>query len=171
MLVICSYTKQEYIKVNQVAETKLTTVEATDKYAILKDWDLSFVSRYMKEREGYTDDVFLGIAIDEYKKFIAICSAYASPTSPVIMGSVIDPVWHVHILFTKDYTRMCNKVAGGYLHHDPAFPEELGSLEEGYSSTLGMYAKNFGTPSKTYWPSFAQICTGSSCACSGPGNE
>jgi hypothetical protein len=52
----------------------------------------------------------------------------------------IDEMWHVFLLFTRDYTALCNAHLGGFVHHDPApdrpreavdaavFAAELGAL-------------------------------------------
>ncbi len=151
------------------SEVKMTTVN--DKMKILDNWNFSGVERFMREREGYTDAKFLAGLIDEYRKFMAISAVHATIKNPVIMSSVVDPVWHAHILFTRDYRNMCNAIADGYLNHEPAFPDELSKLGPGYEYTLRLYLDSFGVPPKEYWPDFAQICGTSGCACSGPGNE
>lgn len=57
---------------------------------------------------------------------------------PEIRG--IDEMWHVLLLFTRDYTALCDAHLGGFVHHDPApvgpreavdaavFAAELGAL-------------------------------------------
>ena len=57
---------------------------------------------------------------------------------PEIRG--IDEMWHVLLLFTRDYTALCHAHLGGFVHHDPApdgpreavdaavFAAELGAL-------------------------------------------
>jgi hypothetical protein len=37
---------------------------------------------------------------------------------PEIRG--IDEMWHVFLLFTRDYTALCDADLGGFVHHDPA---------------------------------------------------
>jgi hypothetical protein len=37
---------------------------------------------------------------------------------PEILG--IDEMWHVFLLFTRDYTALCDAQLGGFVHHDPA---------------------------------------------------
>jgi len=37
---------------------------------------------------------------------------------PEILG--IDEMWHVFLLFTRDYTALCHAHLGGFVHHDPA---------------------------------------------------
>jgi hypothetical protein len=57
---------------------------------------------------------------------------------PEILG--IDEMWHVFLLFTRDYAGLCDAHLGGFVHHDPApdgpreaveaavFAAELGAL-------------------------------------------
>jgi len=57
---------------------------------------------------------------------------------PEILG--IDEMWHVFLLFTRDYAALCDAHLGGFVHHDPApdgpreavdtavFAAELGAL-------------------------------------------
>jgi len=57
---------------------------------------------------------------------------------PEILG--IDEMWHMFLLFTRDYTALCDAHLGGFVHHDPAlggpreavdtaiFATELGAL-------------------------------------------
>jgi hypothetical protein len=57
---------------------------------------------------------------------------------PEIRG--IDEMWHVFLLFTRDYAALCDEHLGGFVHHDPvpdgpgealeaaAFAAELGAL-------------------------------------------
>ena len=52
----------------------------------------------------------------------------------------IDEMWHVFLLFTRDYAALCDAHLGGFVHHDPApdgpreavdaavFAAELGAL-------------------------------------------
>jgi hypothetical protein len=37
---------------------------------------------------------------------------------PEILG--IDEMWHVFLLFTRDYAALCDAHLGGFVHHDPA---------------------------------------------------
>lgn len=138
---------------------------------ILVDWDMVDVKRYMAERMGYDDRKHLDAMEIEYKRFIALCFVGATLKDPMIMTNVIDPMWHTHILFTCDYTKMCQSFGKEHLHHEPAFPDELALLEDGYNRTKLLYSNSFGTPSTIFWPEFAQICGGSGCSCSGTGND
>lgn len=148
-------------------QQSLTPLTALAKIGTI---NLDQVKRYMHERMGY-DNETLDAMEPEYKRFLALCFASATPKKPAVMSNVVDPMWHTHILYTRDYTGMCRLFGHEHLHHEPALPHELAVLEGDYNRTLDLYTKNFGSPNPRFWPAFAQICTGSSCACSGPGNE
>lgn len=152
----------------QVDKGKL---EPADCFLLIEKWDMMLVRRYMTDRMGYEDGPQLDAMEVEYKRFMALCAACATVKDPMIMTSAVDPMWHAHILFTKDYEHMCALMGSRYLHHDPAFPEELPNLGDGYENTMHLYRVNFGEPNKHFWPAFAQICGGSGCSCSGTGND
>lgn len=137
---------------------------------ILKDWDLSHVRKRLVEKGVYTPEEALAIET-EYKRFVALCCGHATPAQPIVMCAKVDPFWHTHILFTRDYSAMGDAIGTGYLHHEPASPEDLAALEPGYNRTVELYQQNFGKPDTEVWPAFAQICGGSGCSCSGSGNN
>ena len=85
---------------------------------------------------------------------------------PEILG--IDEMWHVFLLFTRDYATLCDKHLGGFVHHDPApdgpedtldataFAAELGAFygfvhDELGEATLRAWfeEQRFASPSQT----------------------
>ena len=57
---------------------------------------------------------------------------------PEILG--IDEMWHVFLLFTRDYTALCDAHLGGFVHHDPA----LGGPREAVDTAI--FATELGAP-------------------------
>ncbi len=53
----------------------------------------------------------------QYKAFLFVCWKYSKETQ--IPTVDIDEFWHMHILFTKKYHKMCYDIYGYYLHHTP----------------------------------------------------
>lgn len=137
---------------------------------VLDRWNFGSVRQRLLEKGEYTIEQ-IDQAQEEYKRFVALCAEYASSERPIIMSAPIDPFWHNHILFTRDYRAMGEAIGTGYLNHEPASPNELAKLEPDYNRTLELYRLNFGEPNKQFWPEFAQICGGSGCSCSGGGNK
>lgn len=128
-------------------------------YGQVSPWNMAQVRNYLREREGLGDP-FLGRMEIEYKRFLGLVLATGLKKS-VPISAQIDPMWHVHIMFTMDYTDMCHKVADGiYVHHLPAVTaEERGRLCDAYNhATLPLYRAAFGEPNPEFWPPNAQIC-------------
>ncbi len=92
-------------------------------------------------------------AIEEYKKFVFLAMVADHIVSP---PTVIDRVWHLHLLYTHSYwDDFCGKTLNRALHHSPS----LGGKEEGlkyryhYVQTLKIYQQYFGTPPADIWNS------------------
>lgn len=146
-----------------------------DTYTILKDHNFDDVKSFLVNREGFTTEQTEEMQ-EEYIRFISICAEYTTKKTPIIISSQVDPFWHTHILFTEDYRGMCQKIyaeKSAYLNHEPTkSKDDIQKLDSLYNNhTLSLYKKHFGTPPKNFWPKDAMICGGSSCACSGTGNE
>ena len=87
--------------------------------------------------------------IEEYKKFIFLATQEnVAPSFP------IDQVWHAHILFSKDYEKMCNLI-GKYIHHQPTEKKSInGKTKDEYLETKKTYNKFFGEPPSDIWTNF-----------------
>ena len=94
-----------------------------------------FVERIMSENI-WTKEYALRV-IEEYKKFI-----YLGTLQAVAPSFEIDQVWHTHLLFTKDYKKMCNEVIGKHFDHNPT---EAGKRigKDPYITTKELYIKVF----------------------------
>ena len=68
----------------------------------------------------------------ETKRWLWLCASEmaAAPDSPVKRipllseARVIDLMWHMFVIFTRDYTDFCNAHFGFYLHHQPRLRAE-----------------------------------------------
>lgn len=91
-------------------------------------------------------------AIEEYRRFCFLACVAGHPVTP---SDKIDAVWHMHLLYTRDYWGVfCPKVLRKDFHHGPT---EGGGNEERrfydqYADTLASYAKFFGPPPSHWWP-------------------
>jgi uncharacterized protein (TIGR04222 family) len=107
-------------------------------------------------RENSWDVAFARAAILEYKRF---CYLQCSTDNALSPSRVVDQVWHLHLLYTRDYWRnFCPKVLRRDLHHQPAqgsAQEALGFREQ-YAQTLARYEAIFGTPNAIIWPNLQQ---------------
>ncbi|MEL7050330.1 MAG: hypothetical protein AAGM45_00895 [Cyanobacteria bacterium J06588_5] len=90
-------------------------------------------------------------AICEYKKFIFLSMVTEQPISP---ATVIDRVWHQHILYTRSYwIEFCDQLLGRQIHHTPG----LGGDEETHKyyvqceRAIALYKTYFGNPPTDIW--------------------
>lgn len=84
--------------------------------------DPAFTRKLSKENNW--DTAFTERAIREYKRFVYLCCTLPNGASP---PPVVDEVWHLHILYSKNYwEEFCDKTLGRKLHHHPSRggPEE-----------------------------------------------
>lgn len=97
---------------------------------------MSFVERVMKE--NLWDKIYTLRVIEEYKKFIELGSIQS-----VAPSREIDQVWHAHLLYSKDYDKMCDRL-GFFFHHNPT-PKELVKTigKDAYVETIKLYRKVF----------------------------
>jgi hypothetical protein len=83
-------------------------------------------------------------AIGEYKKFIylgLVSNFYVTPST------VIDIIWHEHILFSKAYRDFCTQVIQYEFHHYPELipiQDQTGQFNAQYLDTLKLYKVEFG---------------------------
>jgi uncharacterized protein (TIGR04222 family) len=90
-------------------------------------------------------------AIEEYRRFCLLAMGSSEDATP---SEGVDAVWHLHLLYTRDYwQRFCPEALGGELHHGPtAGAHELPRFREAYARTLQHYDALFGPPPEAWWP-------------------
>lgn len=91
-------------------------------------------------------------AILEYRRFAFLFAASGRPVAP---SDVVDQVWHLHLLYTRNYwDGFCRDVLSKPLHHEPAagVADEREKLADWYADTLGRYREAFGPPPDDIWP-------------------
>lgn len=81
----------------------------------------------------------------KYKMFLKLILLY--PKEKIVPDKEVDTFWHYHILDTKDYIRVTNKIFGYYVHHNPYFGLNGNSseLSISFKKTIELYKKHFGT--------------------------
>jgi len=98
--------------------------------------------------------------LEEYYKWLLILRKNngAENISP---SFIIDKIWHIHILDTKDYAYICNKIAGYMLHHitrdNYNFSQEW---RKRYKKTMKLYKKMFDhvpKERKIFWKKYGEI--------------
>ncbi|MDV6329292.1 hypothetical protein [Asticcacaulis sp. 201] len=91
-------------------------------------------------------------AIAEYKRFIYLICVSGTVLTP---SEEIDAVWHLHLLYTRDYwSRFCAQTLGRDIHHGPTRggSEEAEKYLGCYRDTLIYYEQEFGVPPPRFWP-------------------
>lgn len=90
--------------------------------------------------------------IEEYRRFAFLAVAAGHPVSP---SDAVDQVWHLHLLYTRNYWgEFCPRVLGTTLHHGPAQggAQEQEKFSDWYAKTLSSYRTFFGEPPADIWP-------------------
>lgn len=104
-------------------------------------------------RENHWSPAFTQRVIAEYKRFAFLAVAAGHPVSP---PEEVDQVWHLHLLYSRNYWQVfCPDVLGQPLHHQPTTGgrEERGKFDAWYRQTLASYEAFFGeTPPRDIWP-------------------
>ena len=112
---------------------------------------LTFTARLARENGwsiGYSVRV-----IGEYRRFVFLAMVAGHVVTP---SEDVDQVWHLHLVYTRDYWGpFCQEVLGRPLHHGPT----LGGASEStrynaqYRQTLETYTAAFDTePPQDIWP-------------------
>ena len=81
---------------------------------------------------------------NEIKKFLVVCASDRSKS--FAPSKTLDPMWHSFVLFTPEYSRLC-EMMGGYVHHRPT--REL--MHQPYANTLEAMPRIFGDVNSKYW--------------------
>jgi hypothetical protein len=108
-------------------------------------------SSVLVQEMGWDED-FANLAILEYRKFMLLCNLYPQAMTPSVH---VDTVWHLHLLYTRNYHSFCVEALGcNYLHHEPSKggPVEDQIFTDFYAATLKMYSEVFGSiPPESIW--------------------
>ena len=89
----------------------------------------------------------------ELKRYLVLRSRMRNETLPT--PKVVDQLWHVFLLYTRDYMAFCDVLGGGFIHHVPA--ESSSSTEDvmtRYRDLIEQYEELFHeSPPSDLWPS------------------
>ena len=82
----------------------------------------------------------------EYKRYLHLTKKY--PNASLVPHSLMDDMWHQHILDTRAYHKDSNLIFGEYLHHYPYFGlrDEMDhqNLVSSFEETQDIYEREFG---------------------------
>ena len=112
--------------------------------------DLEMVKMKLREPDesiGWTAEQVEDAEI-EYKRFLTLCLHYPFPANSIVPNTIMDTMWHYHILDTRAYHRDCERVFGHYFHHFPYFglrgEEDAANLRNSFEQTKRHYKNRFG---------------------------
>lgn len=82
----------------------------------------------------------------EYKRYLHLTKKF--PTASLVPHSIMDDMWHQHILDTRAYHKDCALIFGEYLHHYPYFglrsEQDKQNLDSSFDETQRIYEAEFG---------------------------
>ena len=105
----------------------LTPVKKTAKKGIdiqkAMDYPITDVVERYKKEYGISDEV-AKLHERELKRYLILC-AENSPKQTPMFSTTVDNLWHVFLLFTKDYEKYCKEALGEFIHHVPQLHDDL----------------------------------------------
>ncbi len=82
----------------------------------------------------------------EYKRYLHLTKKF--PDTSLVPHSLMDDMWHQHILDTRAYHKDSNIIFGEYLHHYPYFglrsEQDHQNLIDSFDETQRIYEAEFG---------------------------
>lgn len=115
---------------------------------VIANIDLEMVKMKLQDPEegqGWTEDKSDEAEI-EYKRYLHLSRKF--PKASLVPHSIMDDMWHQHILDTRAYHKDCEIIFGEYLHHYPYFGlrSELDkqNLNFAFEETQKIYEAEFG---------------------------
>jgi len=95
----------------------------------------------------------------ELKRYLVLRSRLRGATLPT--PRVVDQLWQVFLLYTRDYSQFCDTL-GGFIHHVPSdgasTREERAEDLRRYGELLAFYEETFReTPPADVWPPVEEV--------------
>ncbi len=89
----------------------------------------------------------------EYRRFMELKVAMGDYDATQLSPSpLVDAMWHLHILDTRQYLAMCSEQPS-FIHHNPDGCKDLAARRSRYQTTLLAYRARFGEPAPSaIWP-------------------
>lgn len=146
------------------------SVELTNKGLISDELWTRLTNRIVKDEEGMTIALAERV-MDQALGFLRLCAEKPGNHSP---SSMVDIGWHTFILYTRDYAKFCERVAGRFIHHNP-FDEKGVDYGTGHvARTLAAMKQHGIAVDVALWASVHEDCDGEGgdgpSACDGDGN-
>ena len=128
-----------------------------ERLRLIDTFDYSPALQKVSRDKGGLTPAYLRQGELALKQYYAV--ALLDPLNEHAVSKLVDPFWHCHVLFTKEYVRFCGTIFGGYIHHaplDPSDENEVSSVGKLYDYTLKTYKKIFKQIDPEWWPEVAK---------------
>lgn len=123
-----------------------------ERVDIIDKFDYSRVASKVSKDLGGLPSPYLQDGIENLKLYYVV--ALLDPMNAHAVSRPVDPFWHAHILFTKEYSNFCKKVYSGYVHHVPLDETDEQAVAEVlklYRYTTSVYDRIFHSYDKSWW--------------------
>jgi hypothetical protein len=99
----------------------------------------------------------------ELKRYLLLRSRSNADTLPT--PRVVDQLWHVFLLYTRDYAEFCDLLGGGFIHHVPTESSpDVAEMTARYREMLAEYEEVFReSPPSDVWPALGAAGRFSDC--------
>jgi hypothetical protein len=133
------------IKLKPFHLTRIQAIDKTDFEPVAK--------KVNRDLGGVTKD-YLDEGIENLKRYYVV--ALLDPVNQHAVSRPVDPFWHAHVLFTREYKNFCHEVFDGeFIHHVPLDPDDLEQVKyvtKLYTHTLKVYKEIFRSVNANWWP-------------------
>jgi len=150
------------------ANSQAFITEALERTAKAEAFDMSDILARYKKEQGF-DDAIVADHHRELIRFMSLCATGINAGKFYGMMGAIDELWHTFVIFTREYSRFCDQVAGQFMHHVPEVEDGVsdGTLEH-YLAFLDDYEAVYGEAAPAaYWPRPKLDAIGAEAACKG----
>ena len=155
---------------------RLTTKPAQEVITAIQALDLTSVKTRLMDAElgeGWTQEYADSIE-EAYKTYLTMLVKYQEHAEDIMLAKDVDEFWHTHILQTMKYMDDCERVFGGYLHHNPHVGKvteaDLAKRTELAAKTRQLYAAEYAHPDAAWSGRFAEAGAAFSSAAVGAKN-
>lgn len=138
--------------------------EQTRRLTLIEEFDYQAVAKKVSRDMNGLPQSYLKDGVENLKLYYAV--ALLDPLNAHAVSRPVDPFWHAHVLFTKEYVRFCKAIFGGYVHHQPLDEDDVeavAQVQRLYDYTLQVYGTLFKAVDLDWWgaqgaPAFGPVC-------------
>jgi hypothetical protein len=128
---------------------RISRIDGEDFGPIIKKMSRDSARLGIDHSEEYLKSGILAL-----KQYYAV--ALLDPNNSHAISDTLDPFWHTHILFSRQYESFCHGVVGVYMHHIPLdhdTTDQVDNVETLYNYTVrGAMRELFSFMDDRFWP-------------------